>query len=808
MTPSPRESEHTTVELAVGGMTCASCVNRVERYLKKVPGVESAAVNLALERATVSFPSSSGVDPDALAAAVERAGYQARVLPRAAAPEPRSLELAVGGMTCASCVSRVERYLKKVPGVESAVVNLALERASVTFDPAEAKPAALLEAVERAGYQAEVYTPPDPNQAHAPDPHRDEMRERVRALAVGALGSAVVLALMWIPAVAHAPTARLHDLLMALAALPVFLYTGRTFHRGAWNSLRHGTTNMDTLVSLGATVAYGYSVLALMVLPGRPVYFDTAALILTFISIGKYLEARTRGQAADAVRALSRLGVPTAHVLRAGTWREVPTSQVVVGDRLSVRPGERVPTDGEVVSGTTEVDESMMTGESRPVPKGVGDPLVGATINGSGYVEMEATRVGADTMLSAIVRLVERAQTEKAPIQALADRVAGVFVPAIIGVAAVTFVLWGATGHSWLAAMLAAVAVLVVACPCALGLATPTAIMVGTGRGARRGILLKGAGTLERVSTLRQVVFDKTGTLTDGHPTLERVVGRPDDVDRDSWIRWVAALEQGSEHPFGRALVDTAAADGITLPPTPDDFRAGVGLGVSGTVEGHLVVVGTVAWLRQHGIEVPPDLTTGDGAVIYAGRGGRFIGAALLTDRLKADAAPALERLAQSGLTLHMMTGDREATARAVAAGLPIHSVYAGLAPADKAEQVAALAQAGPVAMVGDGINDGPALARADVGIAMGTGTEVARAAADITLLGSDLTLVPDALALSRATMRVIRQNLGWAAVYNVVLVPLAAFGVLNPVWAALAMALSSVSVVSNSLRLARVRLS
>ncbi len=808
MTPSPREPEQATVELAVDGMTCASCVSRVERYLKKVPGVDAAVVNLALERATVSFPAAAGLDPTVLAAAVERAGYQARVIPQVVAPEPRSLQLTVGGMTCASCVSRVERYLKKVPGVESAVVNLALERASVTFDPTLAKPAALLEAVERAGYQADVYAEPDPAQADAVDPHREEMIERVRTLVVGAIGSAVVLALLWIPALASWPTVRLHDLLMALATLPVFLYTGRTFHRGAWNSLKHGTTNMDTLVSLGATVAYGYSVLALIVLPGRPVYFDTAALILTLISIGKYLETRTRGQAADAVRALSRLAAPTAHVLRAGTWRDLPTGQVVVGDRLSVRPGERVPTDGLVVSGATEVDESMMTGESRPVAKAVGDALVGATINGSGHVEMEATRVGADTMLAGIVRLVERAQTEKAPIQALADRVAGVFVPAIIGAALVTFVLWGVTGHSWLAGMLAAVAVLVVACPCALGLATPTAIMVGTGRGARHGILLKGAGTLERVATLRQVVFDKTGTLTDGHPTLDRVVGRPDDIDRDTWIRWVAALEQGSEHPLGRALVETAAADDIALSPTPEDFRAGVGLGVSGTVEGGMVVAGTVSWLQQHNIAVPPDLPTGDGPVIYAGRHGRFIGAALLVDRLKADAAPALERLARRGLTLHMMTGDREATARAVAAGLPIHSVYAGLTPAGKTQQVAVLAQAGPVAMVGDGINDGPALARADVGIAMGTGTEVARAAADITLLGSDLSLVPEALALSRATMRVIRQNLGWAAVYNVVLVPLAAFGVLNPVWAALAMALSSVSVVSNSLRLTRVRLS
>ncbi len=807
MMPSPQDAGQTTVELAVGGMTCASCVSRVERYLKKVPGVDAAVVNLALERATVSFPASAGVEPEALAAAVERAGYQARVLPPAPAAEPDSLDLTVGGMTCASCVSRVERYLKKVPGVESAVVNLALERATVSFDPAEAKPAALLEAVERAGYQAEVYTAPDPAAESEGDPHRQEMAERVRSLVVGAAGSAVVLALMWIPALSAWPTVRLHDLWMALAALPVFLYTGRAFHRGAWNSLKHGTANMDTLVSLGATVAYGYSVLALVLFPGQPVYFDTAALILTFISIGKYLETRTRGQAADAVRALSRLAVPTAHVLRAGTWRDLPTSQVVVGDRLSVRPGERVPTDGVVVSGTTELDESLMTGEARPVPKAAGDGLVGATINGSGHIEMEATRVGPDTTLAGIVRLVERAQTEKAPIQALADRVAGVFVPAIIGVAALTFLLWGVTGHSWLAAMLAAVAVLVVACPCALGLATPTAIMVGTGRGARRGILLKGAGTLERVSAIAQVVFDKTGTLTEGRATLDQVVGRPADLSLEEWLGCVAALEQGSEHPFGRALVEAAAAAHVPLEPTPQDFRAGVGLGVSGTVDGHLVLVGTAAWLAQHGVEVPADLPVGEGAAVYAARGGQFIGAALLTDPVKPNAAAALTRLAQHGLTLHLMTGDRAPTAHAVAAGLPIAHIHAALTPAGKAELVAELAQQSPVAMVGDGINDGPALARADVGIAMGTGTEVARAAADITLVGSDLSLVPEALALSRATMRIIRQNLAWAAVYNVVLVPLAALGVLNPIWAALAMALSSVSVVSNSLRLARTPL-
>ncbi len=791
------------VQLAIGGMTCASCVARVEQALARVPGVDAVAVNLATERAEVTVQPDT--DTAQLISAVERAGYEAAVFD----DDVQVLDLAVDGMTCASCVARVEGALGRVPGVEEAHVNLAAERATVRYRPGSVKPSDLLGAVERSGYSAKVVWDDVSQEAdRVAEQHAGELKARRLSLAVGAAGTLAVLLLMWIPGLSRWPTLGTHGIVEGLFALPVYLYTGAVFHRAAWRQARHGAVNMDTLVSLGATVAFWYSAAAAVWAPRDPLYFDTAALILTLISVGKYLETVARLKASDAVRALSRLQVRQVHLVRNGRERDVPVEEVVPGDLVRVRPGERIPVDGVLREGSTDVDESMLTGEALPVTRHVGDRLAAGTVNGPYLITLEAMRVGRDTMLAAIIRLVDQAQMEKAPIQRLADRVAGVFVPTIIGLALVTFLAWGALGHGWLAAMLAAVAVLVVACPCALGLATPTAIMVGTGVGARRGILLRGAEALERIGGLRAIVFDKTGTLT---------VGRPSLVGMESWgpsetelLRLAASVEQGSEHPLGQSLVRAAGERHLTLAALPSDFSVEVGGGVGGTIDGVSILVGTPGYLDRHGVTVlnDADRAPAGATTVYVAADGVPIGRLYLVDPVKPEARTALDILRQRGLHLSLLTGDRREVAEALAAQLGLDDVVAEVSPAEKQNAVQALrAHWGSLGMVGDGINDAPALAAADIGIALGTGTDVAMAAADVTLTGGDLRLVPRALALSHATMAIIRQNLVWAAAYNVVLVPLAAFGILNPIWAAAAMALSSVTVVSNSLRLSRVRL-
>lgn len=803
-------------ELLIGGMTCASCATRVEKALAHVSGVQEAAVNLATERATVRF-NPDLLDLDQLVSAVEAKGYRADVI-QVQRPEGGDavevgevplLSLDVSGMTCASCVARVERSLKKVPGVIDARVNLATERAEVQIDPALVKPAALLTAVEQAGYGARLVEEKQGIDAEArlEAQHRTELLARQRELAVGGVLSLALLVLMWAPGLMTWPTPALHNIVQAILTAPVFFYTGYIFHRGALVNLRHGSANMDTLVSLGSTVAFGYSLFATLFLPGRPVYFDTAALILTLISLGKYLEARAKSRASDAVRALARLKVREAHVLRAGQERDLPVGEVVPGDMVIVRPGERIPVDGILKEGETTVDESMLTGEPLPVEKTAGVDLVGGTVNGPARIVMEATRVGSDTVLAGIIRLVDRAQMEKAPVQRFADTVAGVFVPIVIGLAGVTFLAWGITGHGWLNAMLASVALLVVACPCALGLATPTAIMVGTGRGAHHGILLKGAETLERIGGLRRLIFDKTGTITLGQAKLTRVETYGELSD-DHLLTLAATIEQGSEHPLGRALVAAAQEQNLTLGSVPKDFTVTVGRGVQGTVDGRSVLVGSARYLIEHGMSVPETEAVPGASWLYAARDGAVVGAFALKDTIKPEAAEALSDLKAMGLDLVLLTGDQRAVAEEVARAVGISEVIAEVDPAGKVAAVMdQKARGGPVGMVGDGINDGPALASADIGIALGTGTEVAMAAADITLVSGDLRSVARALKLSRATMGIIRQNLFWAAIYNVVLIPLAAFGILNPIWSAAAMALSSVTVVTNSLRLGRMRL-
>lgn len=795
-----KQASDRVVELAISGMTCASCVRRVEKALGQVEGVHRASVNLATERARVEV--SPEVALEALVQAVRDAGYEASSVEPGQARAEETAWLDVQGMTCASCVRRVERSLERVPGVLEARVNLAQEGARVRFVPELVKPQALLAAVEAAGYHARWESQAAPT-SPAETASLAALEARKRELAVGALFSVLLLGWMNAPWV---PNPRIHGGISALLTLPVWLYTGQMFHRGAWRSLLHGSANMDTLVSLGSTVALAYSLLGLWLWPTRPLYWDTAAWILTLIAVGKYLEARARTRAADAVRALSQLWAREAHLLEGGQEHPVPLFSLMPGDMVVVYPGERIPADGVVREGESTVDESMLTGEYLPVPKRGGDGLTAGTLNGPGRLVMEVERSGQDTVLAGIIRLVDQAQMEKGAWQRLADQVAEVFVPAVIGLSLLVFLGWGIARHDWVEAMLRAVAVLVVACPCALGLATPTTIMVGTGVGARRGILLKGAESLERIGRVKTIFLDKTGTITLGKPVVEALVPQAG-LEELELLRWAAAVEQGSEHPLGRAVVAAARARGVTLPPTPADFQAEVGRGVQGTVDGERVLVGNQEFLQAHGVPVSDAL---DDSVtwLYVARAGRYCGRVGLTDQVKPEAAAVIAQLKALGMEVAMITGDQAGPAEKVARAVGVDRVVAGVRPADKADVVrGARGPDGLVAMVGDGINDAPALAAADVGVAMGTGTDVAQAAADLTVLGGDLKGVVRAFKLSRATLAVIIQNFVWAAVYNVVLIPLAALGILNPVWSALAMAASSVTVVGNSLRLYGLRL-
>jgi len=806
----------------IGGMTCTTCAATVEKALSETPGVEKANVNFASETASVEYDPSR-VDLGKIKDTVSQLGYGVAT--------SKSV-FPVTGMTCASCVARVEDALSSVPGVVSASVNLASEKATVEYvDGTDL--ADLARSVKDAGYELgrEVGTLKDVTTAT-----QRETRGLRNRLVTAAVLAAAIMAIGWSVSFVGKPY-----VLWALAT-PVQFWCGWRFYRGTWGALRHKTADMNTLIVVGTSAAYFYSMVAVLS-PGLfaaeglevHLYFDTSAMIVALILLGRFLEARAKGQASQAIRKLIGMQPKTAVVVRDGEEVEVPVEDVQVGDLILIRPGERVPVDGIVRQGYSSVDESMITGESIPADKAVGDEVVGATINKTGSLTIEASKVGKDTTLARIVRMVEEAQGSKAPIQRLADVVASYFVPTVIGVAIVTFIVWYLLGPApaLTFALLNFVAVLIIACPCALGLATPTAIMVGTGRGAEHGILIRNGDALERSNRIDTVLLDKTGTLTLGEPVVTDVVAAPSS-SHDDVLRLAASVEHGSEHPLGRAVVDAAMARELQLSPA-SDFNALPGQGVEASVEGRKLVLGSIGLMEERGFslngmeEEAGRLFAKGKTIMFLGVDGEVAGVIALADTVKPNAREVVGRLQNMGIQTVMLTGDNQRTAEAIASQVGVARVLAEVLPERKAAEVQRLqAEGNTVAMVGDGINDAPALAQADVGIAIGTGTDVAMETGDITLISGDLKGIVTAISLSKRTLRTIKQNLFWAFAYNTSLVPVAAgvlyfafgqagvpsglhfilgdYGFLNPILAAAAMAVSSITVVFNSLRLRRFR--
>ena len=830
------------ISLPVEGMTCAACVGHVENALKGVPGVVEASVNLGTEKASVEFDPAE-VRFQVLGDAVSGAGYKLGT---------KSASLIIGGMTCSACVSHIENALRDVPGVAEANVNLGVERASVEFVPGMVELSDLQAAVEGAGYRVEGFNDSGDQERELERLSKvKEIRDLRNRLLFAGTGAILLLLGTFdvFPWVSNLMGRSYYPFLLWALATPVQFWAGSTFYTSGLGALRHRTSNMHTLIALGTTVAYGYSAAVVLLHAFSPevladngieakVYFDTAAIIVALILLGRFLEAGARGRTSEAIRRLIGLRPTSARVVRDGNEIDIPVDQVVIGDTVLVRPGEKIPVDGLVTDGYSAVDESMLTGESMPVEKVPGEKVFGATINSNGALYFEATQVGGETVLAQIISLVEEAQGSKAPIQRVADQVASYFVPAVIIASLAAFAFWMLLGPSPVLTFstLVLVSVLIIACPCALGLATPTAIIVGTGRGAEQGVLIKQAEALEIAHKVDTVVLDKTGTLTAGKPVVTDLIASDGSRSSEQDLLFLAAsAERGSEHPLGEAIVMEAQAQGLRL-ESVTAFEAIPGRGISAQVNGRAVRFGNLALMEDSGVPVnglaeqASALAAQGKTPMFLATDGQAVGLIAVADTVKPEAFEGLAQLRRMGLEVVMLTGDNVWTAHAIASQLGVELVEAEVLPQDKAAVIKRLqAEGRVVAMVGDGINDAPALVQADVGLAMGSGTDVAMESADITLVRSDVNGVATALDLSRQTIRTIKQNLFWAFFYNVMLIPVAAGvlypvfqgvggvpgglefffgerGFLNPALAALAMAFSSVAVVTNSLRLRRAR--
>ncbi|MEC2309716.1 copper-exporting P-type ATPase CopA [Bacillus atrophaeus] len=802
-------SDQKEIVLQVSGMTCAACASRIEKGLKRMDGVADAHVNLALETSNVTY-NPSGTGAAAIKEKIEKLGYGVVT---------EKAEFQIAGMTCAACANRIEKRLNKTEGVSSAPVNFALETVAVEYNPKEVTINDLKETVAKLGYQLEQKGEAD---GETESPQKKEQRKQTVRLIFSAILSFPLLwamvshfsftSFIWVPDIFMNPWMQ-----FALAT-PVQFVIGWPFYTGAYKALRNKSANMDVLVALGTTAAYVYSLYLTIQSMGAHghtdgLYYETSAILLTLILLGKRFEAKAKGRSSDAIKKLMKLQAKTATVVREGQEQIIPIEDVMTGDLVYVKPGERIPVDGEVTEGRSAVDESMITGESIPVDKSPGDSVTGATMNANGFLKIKAVNVGKDTALSQIIRVVEEAQGSKAPIQRLADQISGIFVPIVLGIAVITFLIW----YFWAApgdvgeAISKLIAVLVIACPCALGLATPTSIMAGSGRSAEFGILFKGGEHLEKTHRLDTIVLDKTGTVTNGKPVLTDAVAA-DGFEETELLRLAAAAETGSEHPLGEAIAAGAKEKGIDIPKLTR-FEAKIGAGVSAEAAGKTILVGSRRLMESEGVQHEALLSQmsaleGEGkTVMLVSVDGEPAGLIAVADTIKETSREAVKRLMSMGLEVIMMTGDNRKTAEAIAKEAGITRVIAEVRPEQKAEEISRLQQTGSrVAMVGDGINDAPALATADIGMAIGTGTDIAMETADITLIRGDLNSIADAIRMSRLTMKNIKQNLFWALGYNTLGIPIAAFGFLAPWVAGAAMAFSSVSVVLNALRLQRAK--
>ncbi len=789
-----------SIKLPVQGMTCAACSTRLEKVLNKLPGVQDASVSLASESASLDL-TESDVGVNDIIGAIAKAGFSVPT---------ELIELDISGMTCAACSTRLEKVLARLPGVELATVNLATERAAITIHSGAINQEDLMDAVTRAGFVATPVATSAQQRAQAEDrARRQERREQNRLIISAVLTLPLALPMLLMP---FGLDWALPSWWQLLLATTVQFWSGRHFYVGAFKSLRGGAGNMDVLVVMGTSAAWGLS--AYVVFTGGAgghLYFEASAMIITLVLFGKWMEGRAKRSATSAIRALMDLRPETARVDLDGKIVEIPVESVQPDAVVLVRPGERLPVDGLILDGSSQLDESMLTGESMPVVKGPGDPVTGASVNGEGMLRIRATNVGTESTLARIIKLVENAQASKAPVQKLVDRISAIFVPVVIIIALITFMIWWLWVNDHQGAFLAAVSVLVIACPCALGLATPTAIMVGTGVAARQGILIKDAQALELAHHSDTIVFDKTGTLTTGVPTVEQLQAQDGDADR--LLQLVASAQQGSEHPLAKAVLEYAKSMNVELLQVRE-FASIPGKGLLAEVDGRQLVIGNRRLMLEQGISIDTMLEQAQTLeyqgqtlmwVAEQGMVNPALGFVAVTDPVKEGVAEMVRTLKDRGVTSIMLSGDNRHAAESVAATIGIDEVIAEVLPGDKAAEIEGLrAQGRRIAMVGDGINDAPALAAADVGMAMGTGTDVAMHTAGITLMRGDPRLVVEALAVSHATYNKIRQNLFWALVYNIVAIPLAAGGVLNPVIAGAAMAMSSVSVVSNSLLLRR----